>query len=327
LDIGGILLIILLLIVLVFILKLNKTFRLQDSISKYTIYSKKSKNYSILDNLEFEFNSIIDYLSFNLIKIRIFDNYVKKYKKYNMLLKNKKNEYYYFLSFKIIITIIVFILVSIYNFINYNIFINYISVISFFSFLLLNVVYKIKMIYIKNQIQKDLLNVVIIMNNQFKSNKTLIQAIEKVILETKGHIKNEFEIIYKDLKYGLGVDVAFKRFYERIDLEDVKYISSSLIIFSTTGGNIISVFKSIEKTLINKNKTYLELNAVISNAKAMSKILLFVPIFFVILIYYINPTYFNPFFSSLIGIILLILIVLLYILYIVVIKNLIKVKL
>ena len=60
--------------------------------------------------------------------------------------------------------------------------------------------------------------------------------------------------MYEDLEYGLEIEAVFKRFSLRVDLKEVKYITTSLTILNKTGGNIVDVFSSIEKTVFNNKK-------------------------------------------------------------------------
>ena len=60
--------------------------------------------------------------------------------------------------------------------------------------------------------------------------------------------------MYVDLTYGLSLDVVFQRFEDRVKLNDVKYITTSLTILNNTGGNIVKVFESVEKTFFNNKK-------------------------------------------------------------------------
>lgn len=55
-----------------------------------------------------------------------------------------------------------------------------------------------------------------------------------------------------EINVGLSIDIVFKRFAERIKLEEATYLTAALTILNKTGGNIIKVFSSIEKTLFNK---------------------------------------------------------------------------
>ena len=92
------------------------------------------------------------------------------------------------------------------------------------------------------------------MSNAFKSGRSIVQAIELVILESDGRIKEEFKKIKVDLNYGLDYDVVFNRFAKRLNIEEAYYMSTSLIILNKTGGNIVEVFSSIERTLFDKKK-------------------------------------------------------------------------
>ena len=73
----------------------------------------------------------------------------------------------------------------------------------------------------------------------------LTEEENKMVLE-------EFDIIAKDLNYGLDLTTVFSRFYDRVKVDEIKYITSSLSLLNKTGGNIVSVFNMIEKHFYDK---------------------------------------------------------------------------
>ena len=131
--------------------------------------------------------------------------------------------------------------------------------------------------------------------------------------------------MYVDLTYGLSLEVVFKRFESRVKLDDVKYITTSLTILNETGGDIVKVFESVEKTFFNNRKLDDELKNLTAASKLLYYVLLFIPIVFVLFIYLLDSTYFNPLFTGGLGYLIIALILLLYISYIVVIKKIMKV--
>lgn len=177
------------------------------------------------------------------------------------------------------------------------------------------------------ELENNLLEAVIIMNNAFKSGKNILEAIEIVKNELNGPLKDEFKKIYLDLNYGLDVDVVFNRFYERVKLDDIKYISSSLTLLNQTGGNIVKVFNSIENNFYDKKVLNEELEALTSSSKLMYKMLMFIPVIIVIVLFSLNPLYFLPLFQSAVGIMIIILALMLYISYAIIINRITKVKL
>lgn len=178
----------------------------------------------------------------------------------------------------------------------------------------------------RKRVEDDLLKAIIIMNNSFKSGRNIMQAVEVVKKELDGPISDEFKKIYMDMNYGLSVDVVFNRFYERVKLEDAKYITSSLTLLNRTGGNIVRVFSSIEKSFFDKKKLLNEMKSLTSASVFVFRVLVVLPFLFSLVIFLMNPTYFNPFFETGLGMALFFLIILLYVMYILVIQKVLKVK-
>ena len=153
------------------------------------------------------------------------------------------------------------------------------------------------------------------MNNAFSSGKNIMQAIMMVKTELDGPIQDEFEKIYLDITYGLSLDVVFKRFYERVKIEDVQYITTSLTLLNKTGGDIIRVFSRLEKSILERKNLRSELKSLTSSSRFVFKFLVFLPFIFAAIIFILNPTYFSPLVSSSLGIFMFVIILLLYVLY------------
>ena len=195
-----------------------------------------------------------------------------------------------------------------------------------FGYVLPDILFITKYNLHRTRIENDLLQAIIIMNNAFKSGRSITQAIELVTKELDGPIAEEFKKMHLEISFGLSVDVVFKRFSERIQLEEVTYLTASLSILNKTGGNIIKVFDSIEKTLFNKKKLKLELLSLTGSSKIIVYMLIGIPILFVVFISMISPTYFVPLISTPIGWIITGLILIIYIVYIVCVQKIMKVR-
>ncbi len=178
----------------------------------------------------------------------------------------------------------------------------------------------------RKKVEEDLLKAIIIMNNSFKSGRNIMQAVEIVKNELEGPISDEFKKIYMDMTYGLSIEVVFDRFYNRVKLEDAKYITSSLTLLNKTGGNIVKVFGTIEKSFFHKKKLKQEMQSLTSASIFVFRILCIMPFIFILAIYILNPSYFEPMFTTSLGHILIVLTILLYALYIFVIKKVLEVK-
>ena len=164
------------------------------------------------------------------------------------------------------------------------------------------------------------------MNNAFKSGYSITQALNFVSKDLTGPISDEFKKISNDLNYGLELKDVFDRFYKRVKLDDIKYITSSLSLLNLTGGNLVGVFNNIEKSFTNKKRINDELNAMTSSSKLVFYILLVMPIVIISILLLLSPTYFSPMVKNPLGILLCFIALILYIIYVVIIRKILKVE-
>ena len=164
------------------------------------------------------------------------------------------------------------------------------------------------------------------MNNCFKSGRSITQSIGIVAEQLDGAISDEFRKMSLELSFGLDIEVVFDRFAKRIKLEEAAYLTSSLSVLNKTGGNIIKVFTSIEKTLFNRQKLNLELKSLTGSSRIIMYALTVMPVLFVIVISLINKDYYAPLFTHPLGFIIIGVIAILYVTYIIVVRKIMKVR-
>lgn len=312
-----------LVIVITLFIRLNSAIKLEKRISKYSIKYKSNKvNLSLVEKV---WKKYLVFVRNQRKKMRnLFPSLVKRYDKYVTLGDMKSVDY---VTHKFVIAII-FILLTIVAVTIQGKFITFFELIFSFSlgFFILDIVLIIEERMNKKKIENDMLRAIIIMNNAFKSGKSTVQAVEVASKKLPKPIGEEFRRIYQEMNYGLSIDQVFDRFSKRVNIPEAEYLSSSLTILNKTGGNIIAVFDSIEKTLFDKKKLEEELKNSTTVSKLVVRILLVVPILFVGIIYILNPEYFNPFFNSTLGYILLAIIIVMFSIYAYLLQRIVKVN-
>ena len=308
---------------LYYFLLLNRKLKIEDRLGNYTIY-KPENNIKIFDDLFELGRSIIKLFSKFLYKIKIFNNYSLKYQKYI----NKENidvDKMDFVSRKIIYSFLFLLLVIFFDvFRNQNIYLIQVVISILVGFYVLDIFLISESKYLKYQKENDLLRAITIMNNSFKSGHSIMQAIKLVSTELDSSLGLEFKKIYVDLSYGLSLEIAFKRFENRVNMEETKYITTSLSILNETGGDIVKVFESVEKTFFNNKKLKEELKNLTAASKMLYYILLFIPILFVLVIFILDNTYFKALFASVIGYLVILICLILYVSYIIIVSRIMK---
>lgn len=318
--------IIILLVLGVYLLaKFRRTINLAKRIEPFTIDSLQTKEPSIIDSMINWYRAKLAKIQPKLKKSIIATKYSQKLDKYASVSSIHQSGMEIFIS-KIIVAFI-FIIIAVFAkasqfklIASYDLFLPLLV-----GFFLLDIIYIIKYKTNQNRLENELLSAIIIMNNAFKAGRSITQAIDIVAKETEGRMSNEFSKMSLELSYGLEIDTVFKRFAERIKLEEVSYLTASLTILNKTGGNIIEVFSSIEKTLFNKKKLRLELKSLTSSSKLIVYVLFIVPFLFILFVSIISPGYFMPFINTHLGRILLVVMVIYYCIFIYAVRKIMRV--
>lgn len=299
--------------------------KLDKRLKKYTISKNNDRDslFDIITNIYIKWRSHFGKV---LIKSKFLKKYSLRYEKF-IDKKKSKLEAIDFISTKFILAFLVIIILIISDVLQNNR-ITILQIIVAFSlgFFSLDIILISRKKYVNYQMENDLLKTITIMNNAFKSGRSIYETIEIVANEIDGPLKEEFYLMHHDLEYGLDIETVFERFNERVNLKEVGYITTSLTILNKTGGNIVSVFSSIEKTVFNNKKLRDELNNLSAASKALYRILIVIPIFFVLIIYILDPTYFVPLITTTLGLIALGVIIIMYVLYIIIVKKIVKLK-
>ena len=304
-------------------IRVNNAMKLEKRIAKYSVrYDPSRKNISVFERI---WTKYLWFVKRQRKKIRkMLPTLVKRYDKYVLYEDVKAADY---VTHKFVIGFIFVLLTIIAMTLRGKMTSLLQMAISFLiGFMVLNIGLWIMQKINRKKIENDILKAIIIMNNAFKSGKSTLQAVEIASEKLPGAIGLEFKKIYEEMQYGLAVETVFSRFAKRVRLEEAEYLASSLTILNRTGGNIVAVFDSIEKTLFDKKKLNEELKNSTVVSKLVVRILLIVPIIFVLIIYLFDPTYFSPFFSSTLGYIMIDIILVMFIIYAYLLDRIVKVN-
>lgn len=323
---GQIGVLIVLLFVILFVGNYIRSIKLEKRFSKYTINSSKNKSISLFDNLYNQYIDFINKISKILNRFEFMKKGAIKYNKYKEVFDTYEDNMN-FISKKIVLGFTYVLFAIVVKLIQGELAKPFEMLIPFIlGYYTLNLIYMYKYAKYKKKIQNDMLEAITIMNNAFKAGMSITQSVDLVSKELNGPISKEFKKISMEISLGLDIETAFKRFADRIKLSEAIYLTSSLSVLNKTGGNIIKVFDSIEKTIFNRKKLENEFKALTSSAKLITYVLIIVPIAFVLFISIINKDYFKVLFENPIGIILLIIMFTIYITYIFVVRKVMKVR-
>ena len=91
-------------------------------------------------------------------------------------------------------------------------------------------------------------------------------------------IGTEFGIVFDQVNYGDDLTDAMQEFAERVDLEDVNYLSASIGIQNGTGGDLASVVQTLADVIRGRIKLRRKIRAVSSEGRLTAWFLSALPI-------------------------------------------------
>ncbi len=321
------LLILILFLLIFYLLRQRRIIRLEKRFEAFSLISMKDQEKSIFDMIQDFLWNMVHKFARLLEKSVVLKKYSLRYEKFIAFEKKDKIRGLDYIAMKCLLAIgivALYFITAMFQVANIK------AIVALLIFLLgfflpdifLQIAYQKK----RKKVEEDLLKAIIMMNNSFKSGRNIMQAVEIVKNELDGPISDEFKKIYLDMTYGLSIEVVFDRFYNRVKLEDAKYITSSLTLLNKTGGNIVRVFGTIERSFFDKKKLMQEMQSLTSASLFVFRVLCVLPFLFIILIYLLNPTYFEPIFTTNLGRVMLLVTIGIYALYIFVIKKVLEVR-
>ncbi|MFA5602610.1 MAG: type II secretion system F family protein [Bacilli bacterium] len=327
LNIVELFLIFVFLFIIIRLIKQIKVAKLNKRIDKYSFKKVISeKDISLGDYFYNAYRGIIRGITLILSKSkRIKKNANKKYKKF---IKDEKLNILPvdIISIKTLSAIVLFIFyIILLNLTKKNITDFPLLIILIIGYYLPNIYYFYDYKKRIKSIEKDILNTITILNNAYKAGKSTLQAVE-IIAGQESPIGREFNLLYNDLIMGIEFETAFNRLAKRTKIEEFSYIATTISISEKTGGNIIKVFSAIEKNLYNRYKINHEMKTLTANSKITIKVLIIMPIVFILGVHLLSPDFFLPLFNTTIGNMVIVIITALLILYVFFINKILKVR-
>ncbi|QHQ37228.1 type II secretion system F family protein [Algicella marina] len=118
-------------------------------------------------------------------------------------------------------------------------------------------------------------------------------AINIVAQEMPDPLGTEFGMISDEATYGMEVTESLDKMAQRIDLQDVKFLSVAVTIQSSSGGNLAEILDGLSKVIRSRFKLFRKVKAITAEARWSGWFLSMFPIGALIMIQLIDPNYYD----------------------------------
>lgn len=145
----------------------------------------------------------------------------------------------------------------------------------------------------KRKFQTQLLDALSNLSQSLKAGLSFIQALEVLVEETSPPISQEIALVLKENKMGVTLEDSFERLNKKMDLEELNLITTAILVARETGGNLTEVFSHLAESIRQRNRIIEQVKTLTTQARWQGMIMSALPIVFAIVVFNINPGFFD----------------------------------
>lgn len=187
----------------------------------------------------------------------------------------------------------------------------------------------IKNLQIKRKLdfQAQLVDGLMILSTSLKGGLSLLQAIEVMVDEMPAPLSQEFGLMLRENRMGVTLEDSLKRLNARVDLEEVKLLTNSILVARETGGDLTKVLGRLSITIRDNRKLKDTIRTLTIQGRVQGLIMSVLPFIFVAVIISFNRQHFDVMLQSETGRMLLLVAVVLQVTGLILINKISKINL
>ncbi|MBZ5537165.1 MAG: type II secretion system F family protein [Acidobacteriia bacterium] len=159
-----------------------------------------------------------------------------------------------------------------------------------------------------DRIDAQLVDTLTLMSSSLRSGLSLAQAVDLVVKEIKPPISEEFSIAARETRLGVLLDDALTNMANRLPVEDLKMVMTSLVTIRETGGNLTEIFDVIAHTIIERKKVEGKIKALTAQGMFQGRAIALMPLAVVFMFYMMDPEFVKPLYTTFLGWIMILLV-------------------
>ena len=172
---------------------------------------------------------------------------------------------------------------------------------------LLKFLQKMRLEKFNDQLEESLLG----MSNALRAGFSITQAIEMVVKQKRQPISVEFSLMLQQTRLGMSFDEALRNMCARVKSEDFELVSGAIRTARTTGGDLTGVFDRLASMIRERRRIQRRIQTLTAQGRLQGRVLASLPMFLLLILYWMKPEMIKNFFSQPIGIVLFLFVLLL----------------
>lgn len=141
----------------------------------------------------------------------------------------------------------------------------------------------------RNQFLFDLPDFLLALANSMRAGGNLSTALDTVLAEISGPIRQEFGLLQKELRMGTDYSAALDNLCQRMPLQELVLVTSGIKISREVGGQLADTLERLGETIRRKLEMEGKIRALTAQGKYQGIVMAALPLFLALIIYQIEP--------------------------------------
>jgi tight adherence protein B len=145
--------------------------------------------------------------------------------------------------------------------------------------------------------EKQLVDVLVLINGAVRAGFSLLQATEVVVQEMKPPASDEFRRVVHESGLGLSLPQALTNLATRMENDDLNLVVTAIEIQHRVGGNLATMLSAVTDTIRERMRLFGEVRVLTTQQRYTSYLLSVLPIFIGSMLFIMNPDYMSRLFE------------------------------
>jgi tight adherence protein B len=150
-------------------------------------------------------------------------------------------------------------------------------------------------------VEKQLPDALLMMSGALRAGASFPAALEAVVSESAPPISQEFDLLMREIRLGIDLDIAMRNVEKRIPIPDFLMVTAAVTIAREVGGNLAEALESVARTLREKLQMEGKIKALTSQGRMQGIVMTCLPLFLMLVLRFMEPKAMAPLFSEPVG--------------------------
>ncbi|SIT43198.1 Type II secretion system protein [Paraburkholderia piptadeniae] len=150
-------------------------------------------------------------------------------------------------------------------------------------------------------LERQLPDTLLMMAGALRAGGSFPIALESAVQESVPPISQEFDLLLREIRLGIDLDIAMRNIEKRIPVPDFMMVTAAVTISREVGGNLADALESVARTLQSKLQMEGKIRALTSQGRMQGIVMTCLPLFLMMVLRALEPVAMAPLFTTPIG--------------------------